>query len=66
MVENSTRLSNISHNNIMLFDVAVRMSFAYRDNKIQKRRERRDYQIPIFNLKERPGRQRILYSAIFD
>ena len=62
MVELSAGISNMTHNNLIVFDIAFYESYAYKYNK----RENPDYKFPTILLKERPGLQRITYSSIFD
>ena len=67
MVELSTRISNRCPNNIILFDITFYRSVQYFNNVYRNRCENKDYQIPItILLKERPGLNRITYSAFED
>ena len=59
-------ISNISHNNILLFDAAFGMSEAYLKKKKQFKKRNLVYKIPENPLNERPGLQRITYSASCD
>ena len=62
MVELSTRISNMIHNNVMLFDIAFNESSTYKFKKM----DNRDYQIQVKVLDERPGLDRIIYSTVYD
>ena len=62
MVELSTRISNMIHNNVMLFDIAFTESSTYKFKKM----DNRDYQVQVKVLDERPGLDRIIYSTVYD
>ena len=62
MVELSTRISNMSYNNVMLFDIAFNESKQYK----YKKRDNPNYRILVEPLNERPGLDRIIYSTIYD
>ena len=62
MVDLSARISNNSCNNLILFDVAFLASYAYHF----KKKENPQKKIPMVQLKERPGLQRITYTAVYD
>ena len=62
MVELCTRISNMIHNNVMLFDIAFTESSTYKFKKM----DNRDYQVQVKVLDERPGLDRIIYSTVYD
>ena len=62
MVELSTRISNMSHNNVMLLDFAFNESRTYE----YKKKGNPKPQLHVDLLNERPGLERIIYSSVFD